>query len=129
MSNSGWLLLFLSCFFFLIDKEVYLYIYIGTKIVAQGIQDVYTYHQEAQRREGFTKQEGQQEPNQLKKLTRVKEPSFINILVSNQRKQTKVLAFGSKALHHQKKSYSLTSKPSKRCIRVLLSEPSCTFCP
>ena len=79
--------------FILIDKEVYLYmcIYIGTKRVAQGKQDVYTYHQEAQTREEFTKQEGQQEPNQLKKLTRVKEPSFINILVSNQRKQIQEL--------------------------------------
>ena len=73
----------------------YIYIYVKKKrrqISGPMNIGLYTQRQKAQRSEWSTKEEGQQhphpqhEPNQSKKLTRVKKISFINILISNQRK-------------------------------------------
>ena len=76
--------------FFFIDREVYI-LKRGAKRTTQGIEEICIHGQKAQTREGSTKQERigiqqhhlEQEPNQSKELTKVEEPSSINILVFN----------------------------------------------
>ena len=81
-------------FFFLINKEEYV-LKKGAKRATQDIQDSYTYPQpNSSNKKNATKKEvapqphPQREPTQLMKLTSIEGPSFINILVSDQRKKT-----------------------------------------
>ena len=48
--------------------------------------------------------------------------------MTEESKQRNFLVFGSKACHHWRSFYSLSSAPSKKCVKEQLSKPSCAFC-